>query len=136
MDVIQSFWSGKLTDMEKLCITSFLKNGHPFHLYCYGELEGVPEGTTVMDAGTLMPESEIKNFPTLQQFADYFRYRLLYDKGGWWMDMDTVCLRPFDFKQDYVFAKAPSERALVYNGFVKVPAKSEVMLYCMQRIET
>ena len=134
-DPIQSFWSGKITDMERLCIKSFLDNGHPFHLYCYGTLEGVPEGTTIMDAGYLMPESEIKNFPTLQQFADYFRCRLLYDKGGWWMDMDTVCLRPFDFPQPYVFAKAPSDRAIVYNGFVKVPAKSEVMLYCMQRIE-
>ena len=115
---------------------SFLHHGHEYHLYTYGTLDGVPDGVKVMPAGQLMPESEIKNFPTLQQFADYFRYRLLYDKGGWWFDLDTVCLRPIDFEQDYVFAKAPSERPLVYNGFIKVPAKSEVMLYCMQRIET
>ena len=136
-DVIQSMWVGSpLSAMEKLCIKSFLENGHPFHLYCYEPLEGVPEGTTIKNAAEILPQAETGNFRTIQQFADYFRYLLLYERGGWWMDMDTVCLRPFEFKQDYVFAKAPSTRPLVYNGFVKVPPKSQVMLKCIQLIQT
>jgi len=135
-DPIQSLWIGELGTMEKLCIKSFLANGHPFHLYTYGELEGVPEGTTVMNASEILPKGDVASFPTLQQFADYFRYKLLYERGGWWMDMDTVCLRPFEFKQDYVFARVvATNRPMVYNGFIKVPAKSEIMYNCYTRIE-
>lgn len=37
-------------------------------------------------------------------FSNQFRYTLLYDKGGWWVDTDVVCLRRFDFDDDFVFA--------------------------------
>ena len=36
-------------------------------------------------------------------FSDLFRAKLLYDVGGIWVDMDVLCLRPFDFEQPYVF---------------------------------
>ena len=28
-------------------------------------------------------------------FANFFRYELLRKRGGWWVDLDTICLRPF-----------------------------------------
>lgn len=51
LPVIQSLWiGGSLSVMEQLCITSFLKNGHPFHLYTYEDVKNIPDGTIVKDA--------------------------------------------------------------------------------------
>ena len=130
--IIQSFWTGLITDMERLCIKSYLDNGHEFHLYTYESLAGLPAGTTVRDANEVIPHEQMEKFANPQQFADHFRYVLLYEKGGWWMDMDTVCLRPFDFKEDYVFALSASTSIVIPNGYIKVPAKSPLMAYCLQ----
>jgi Glycosyltransferase sugar-binding region containing DXD motif len=37
-------------------------------------------------------------------FADWFRYRLLLERGGIWADADMVCLRPLEYASDEVFA--------------------------------
>lgn len=60
--VIQSLWvHGRLSPMERLCIRSFLAHGHEFHLYAYGPLEGVPEGTRVVDAREILPEDRVSS---------------------------------------------------------------------------
>jgi len=47
-EIIQSLWVGqRLSSMERLSIQSFLKNGHPFHLFAYNEIEDLPEGVCV-----------------------------------------------------------------------------------------
>lgn len=132
--IIQSFWTGPISDMERLCIKSYLDNGHEFHLYLYGAPQGVvPTGTTIKDANEVLPKEHMERFANPQQFSDHFRYTLLYRVGGWWMDMDTVCLRPFKFAQPYVFAVAPCSGTYLYNGFLKVPPNSPMMEYCMQQ---
>lgn len=131
--VIQSFWTGPITNMERLCIKSYLDNGHEFHLYTYESLTGLPVGVKVKDANEIIPREQMEKFSNPQQFSDHFRYSLLFKLGGWWMDMDTVCLRPFTFSQEYVFALAPTSGTYLYNGFLKVPAESPIMQYCMQR---
>lgn len=134
--VIQSFWSGPITTMERLCIKSYLDNGHEFHLYTYESLEGLPSGVIVKSADEIVPRKRKEDFSNPQQFADYFRYSLLYEKGGWWMDMDTVCLRHYDFTAEYVFALAPTKTFYLYNGFLKVPPHSALMQYCMNQAAT
>jgi hypothetical protein len=48
--VVQSLWIGdRLSVMEQLCISSFLRHGHVFHLYVYQQTEGIPAGTVVLD---------------------------------------------------------------------------------------
>src|SRR4029077_9309329 len=93
--------------MERLCITSFLQNGHPFHLYVYQPIEGVPDGTVVLDANQILPSSRVfkyKDHDTYAGFSNFFRYKLLCEKGGWWVDADTVCLQPFEFPEPLVFS--------------------------------
>ncbi len=56
LPIIQSLWIGsRLSTMEKLCIVSFIKQGHAFHLYTYGEVAEVPQGTIVKDANEIIP---------------------------------------------------------------------------------
>lgn len=100
--VIQSLWIGnRLSAMERLAIQSFLANGHDFHLYCYNDVEGLPAGTVVRDGNDILPESRIFAYAdgfakgSHAAFSNHFRYKLLLERGGWWVDTDVVCLRPF-----------------------------------------
>ena len=131
-DVIQSLWVGnRLSVMERLCIASFLHHGHPFHLYTYQPLDGVPAGTALMDGNEILPESSIfmyRGYATYAGFSNFFRYKLLLERGGWWVDMDMICLRPFDFDQPYVFSsELEPDGPHVNVGAMKVPPESAVM---------
>lgn len=133
-DVIQSLWVGhQLSIMEQLCISSFLRHGHGFHLYVYGDCAGIPSGTVVLDGNQILPASRIFTYAehnTYAGFANFFRYKLLLEKGGWFVDADTICLRPFEFTEEYVFSsEGINGRQLVNVGAMKVPPGSPVMQY-------
>ena len=36
-----------------------------------------------------------------------FRYKMLFDRGHYWVDTDFVCVRRFDFRQDYIVGSEP-----------------------------
>lgn len=129
--IIQGLWIGnRLSAMEQLCPASFMCHGHEFHLYTYGDVENAPPGTILKDAETILPAAMIfqyKKHKSYAAFANYFRYKLLLEKGGWWVDMDMVCLRPFDFEEEYVFSSEINKgRILVNIGAIKVPPHSQL----------
>lgn len=131
-DTIQGLWVGpRLSAMEQLCIRSFLSHGHSFHLYVYQETEGIPAGTVVRDGNEILPSSRIftyREHNTYAGFANFFRYKLLLEKGGWFVDADTICLKAFDFQTPYLFSsEGINGRQLVNLGVVKVPPGSLVM---------
>ena len=102
---IQSLWIGeRVSKLEQLCMKSFMAHGHDFHLYAYNDIQSVPQGVIVKDANEIIPEDQIHAYPAkeLAARADWFRWELVAKKGGWWVDMDVVCLKPFDLPQDIV----------------------------------
>jgi hypothetical protein len=142
LPVIQGLWvSGELSPLEQLSIASFLRHGHAYHLYTYGDVRHSPPGTVIRDGREILPESRIfqyREHATVSGFANFFRYKLLLERGGWWVDTDTVCLRPFDFPQAYVFSSELAKGQVVVNcGAIKAPRYSAVMEYawsvCEQR---
>ena len=126
--------------MERLSIASFLENDHPYHLYVYDDVKGIPRGTTVKDGNEILPASQIfqyKDGPSYAAFSNFFRYKLLLGRGGWWVDTDTVCLEPFDLGTDYVFSSEwYQERNTINCGIIKVPAASPVMAHAWQVCRT
>lgn len=103
---VQSLWIGDaLSPIEQLCAQSFLHHGHEFHLYAYDALDGVPAGVVVKDANDIIPQREVfmHRIGSYAIFSDWFRWALLYQLGGWWVDMDVICLRPFLFDDEFVF---------------------------------
>ena len=122
--VVQSLWVGdSLSEMEQLCIQSFLDHGHEFHLYTYGFVEGVPRGTTILEASNVLPESRVFRYRqegfgkgSLSGFGNLFRLHLLRDLGGWWVDCDMVCVRPLDFGEAIVIASAWEPKAPQHRG--------------------
>jgi hypothetical protein len=122
-NIIQSFWIGSIGKMERLCMKSYLAQGHEFHLYMYPNLvdqHTIPEGVIIKDANEIIPIQKVREFKWLQQGSDFFRVALLMKRGNWWVDLDTVCLRQFDFEDDYVFCDTPTAR-LVQNNPILVP---------------
>ena len=144
LPVIQSLWVGdELSVMERLCISSFLRNGHPFHLYTYKNIRNVPKGTIVRDANEIIHHDRIfkyKDRDTYAGFSNVFRYKLLFERGNYWVDTDVVCLRPFKSAGDYVFAK--SRRIEEEGGreipfwmescVIKAPPGADVLGYCYE----
>jgi mannosyltransferase OCH1-like enzyme len=114
--VIQSLWIGnELSNNELLCLQSFIYHHHEFHLYTYNEISNIPPGVVVKDANDIIPVSRLfkDTYDSYASFSDWFRLKLLFQKGGWWVDMDIVCLRSFDLREEYCFS---SEWNDVTNG--------------------
>ncbi|GGA81627.1 hypothetical protein GCM10011369_24500 [Neiella marina] len=131
--VVQSLWIGnQLSVLEQLTICSYLANGHQFHLYTYGPVKGIPEGTTILDANQILPEQSIfkANGGSLAIFADWFRWELLSQQGGTWVDMDLVCIKPFDFTEDVVFGS--QKMAELNVAMLKFPAGHRVCQFMAQ----
>jgi Alpha 1,4-glycosyltransferase conserved region/Glycosyltransferase sugar-binding region containing DXD motif len=134
-DRVQGLWVGtRLSVMERLSIASFLHHGHEYELFAYDNVEGLPAGAILSDANAILPASMIfqyRDHPSYAGFSNYFRYKLLLDKGGWWVDTDLVCVQPFDFNDPYVFSSelALDGRTVNSAGAIKAPAGSEAMAY-------
>lgn len=104
--VMQSLWIGDaLSNLERLCIQSFLDHGHAFHLYAYSGIDGVPDGALLKDAGDILPKDTVYRHRrgSFALFADWFRWELLHQRGNWWVDTDVVCLKKFEFTDAVVF---------------------------------
>jgi mannosyltransferase OCH1-like enzyme len=132
-DIIQGLWIGQsLSTMENLSIQSFIEHGHEYHLYTYNALSDVPPKAVIKDANEILPASMIfqyKEHKSYAGFSNYFRYKLLLEKGGWWSDLDIICLKPLSFDTDYVFASEVSEKGVevVTSGILKAPKGAEVL---------
>jgi hypothetical protein len=136
-DVVQSLWIGpRLSAMERLSIESFLRHGHAFHLYTYGDVGGVPPGAVVRDGAEILPPERIftyREHASVSGFSNLFRYKLLLERGGWWVDTDMVCLAPFVFDAEHVFSSEfAREKTFVNCGAIKAPRGSEAMAFAWE----
>ena len=115
-NVFQSLWIGsELSVMEQLSIRSFLANGHEFHLYTYQDIKGIPPGTTVVRSGAeILPADQIFCYQkgygkgSYAAFSNLFRYKLLLERGGWWTDLDSVCMQPIESTDEHILGKERS----------------------------
>jgi hypothetical protein len=140
MCIVQSLWiGGALAEMQILSIRSFLAHGHDYHLYAYDAVDDVPPGTTVRDACEILPCDSVFCYQSgfgkgsYSAFSNLFRYKLILERGGWWVDTDVVCLRRFDFDHDFVFAtERDFDRTVTCASSVfKSPPGAAFLEYCV-----
>lgn len=117
--IVQSLWVGdRLSRMEHYSIKSFLTLGFEYHLYTYNHVDNIPKGyknLKLKDAGEIMSQQEIFDVKkTFLPFSDIWRYKMLYEKGNYWVDLDMIAIKMFDFKDDYVFS---SERTIQKGAY-------------------
>ena len=144
LPAVQSLWiGGELSRMEMASIKSFISNGHEYHLYTYGRSKNIPEGVRIRNAKEVINSSGILSGSSkkMATFANTFRYKLLKKRGGIWVDTDIICLRPFDFEAEYLFASERVERQSKWSiniperpvgCVIKTPKDSEIMKYCLE----
>jgi len=142
-EAVQSLWIGKkLEAMELLTIASFLDHGHDFILWTYEDVKDVPNEIDIRDANEILPAKRIfrlkqgRHAGSVAHFSDLFRYKMLELKGGWWIDMDVTCLKPFDMEESYVFkqGKVIGDNSInISNSIIKCPVNSEVMRYAFEK---
>lgn len=97
-----------------------------------GALSNLPEsrrgegGMEFCDAEEILPVDRIftDRRNSFAQFADRFRWELMLRKGGWYVDMDEICIRPLDFAEDVVFGREDDD--LIAVGALKFPAGHSV----------
>jgi hypothetical protein len=70
--------------------------GHRYELYVYDEVDNIPDGCHVLDAASVIDRPEVlvhqseRHFGAVTGFANVFRYLLLHELGGWWVDTCPV----------------------------------------------
>lgn len=144
IDRVGSLWIGKtLSKIEILSIQSFISNGHSYHLYVYDDIDNVPSDVKLEDANSIISKEDIFYAPgpfggkSLGAFSDYFRYKMLKLFGGWWVDTDIICMKPFCFEDEYVFAyqRQPNNVNLITTGVIKFPKDCVELNYCIDYCE-
>lgn len=140
--IVQGLWIGEqLGLMEQLTLASFVKKGHTFHLYVYNDLKTpLPKGVELKNADAILPKEKVFAYKNKNQyghgkgsvsgFSDIFRYKLLYEKGNWWVDMDVTCLQPLNFIEPYFF-RQHHDLPLVGN-VLKAPQGCALMKACFE----
>ena len=144
-NTINGLWIGsRLSNIERLCIQSYIDNGYKFILWVYDEIETkLPEKTIINDANDIIPRQEVFSYTkkntfghgqgSYAGFSDIFRYKLLYEKGGWWTDMDIICLGKLP-KTKYFFRNHHSLKLV--GNLMKCPKQSLLMKNCFLKAKT
>jgi hypothetical protein len=137
LPVIVSFWHGSLSWLERLCLGSFVRHGHPVDLYAFDEIADLPPGVRLRDAAELVPRERLvfyKGNGTPGVFSDLFRMTLLKAGRGVWADADVYCVRPLRDPPPYLFAW---ERKGSINGAVlNIPPDSALLDDLLSIFET
>ena len=81
--------------------------GHPLRMWSYSphKLDFLRAyGVELCAADDVVPRGVFERIVAgseIRYFSDVFRYAVLYEHGGLWMDSDVILLRPFPFQGDY-----------------------------------
>ena len=142
--LLQAYWSGApLGFLELLCLESWTVFGARVHLFTHdsvvamrGQLPvSIRSKVTVINADVILDRSKKFNYTgghkskradafTALPFSDLFRYELLRQRGGIWMDLDIVLIRPLPaaiLRSPYFFVSERTMQAGAYKS--KDPSK-------------
>ena len=119
-ETVRTFWhGGALPPLARACLRSFTQHGHEVELYAYQSFD-VPAEIRLRSAEEILPASDLKGFTgNISAFADLFRYQLLHDRGGWWVDTDVYCLTATLPQADRAWA--PEDAGLLNNAILRFP---------------
>ena len=127
---VGTLWIGSpLSAYEELCLRSFANAGYEVTLYLYDPSIAAPEGVTVADANSIVPEKHMFENPDLPGsyalFANAFRYRMMAMTGFTWVDTDVVLLA--DALPDTEFLYAWEDERRINNAILRVPRESNLL---------
>jgi hypothetical protein len=124
-----SLWIGEsLGPIERACLRSVLRQGHPMSLYCYKEPRGVPAGVEIEDAALVFPRDQMIRYRkggSTAIFANRFRYELQRRGLGIWVDCDVYLLAPIIFDEPHLFGWESAD--LINSAVFRLPQDSPLL---------
>jgi glycosyltransferase involved in cell wall biosynthesis len=99
-ETVRSFWHGApLNPYLLLCLRSFARLGCRVEVFSYGRALRFPDWIVQREAAEIVPAEQVLVYrhgpgsgsPALH--ANLFRFALLEQLGGWWVDTDVALLR-------------------------------------------
>jgi hypothetical protein len=117
----KALWiGGELSLYEKACLSSFVKLGQSIELFTYEDVK-VPDGVQVRDATKILPADQVKKNVRQDSYATFsniFRYQLLLDEGGCWVDTDVILLKVPNWPETVL---AKEDRDFVNGAVLSLP---------------
>lgn len=113
--------------MERACLKSILRQGHPLALYCYEQPAGVPPGVELRDASAIIPQNRLIRHRTGSPalFANWFRYELQRRGAGTWVDCDLYLLAPLDGTSPHLFGEEAPDQ--INSAVLRCPSDSPLL---------
>jgi hypothetical protein len=145
--IYQTFWMGKsFSNLEYMSLNSFIKNGCIVHLYTYQkEIINIPDKVIIKNASDILPKSELFTYSndglgksSISAFTNLFRFKLLFEKGNYWIDTDLVNIKKFNNTSPFVFTSEPQEfnykieyckKNRISSFIIKIPKNSYIAYY-------
>jgi hypothetical protein len=106
LDLCALWVGGTLSKLEIACLSSAVKVGHAVYLYTYAPVPNPPPGVILRSAHDILPENRLLRFRGNGSFAlgsDLFRYELLKQRAGCWIDTDVFFLKPLELDGPCLF---------------------------------
>jgi hypothetical protein len=132
MAEVNFLWiGGPLSLVEQLALVSFRDHGHHVRLYTYDGDYDIP-GVQVLDAREILPRDRVFTYGDIAKkgkgspaaFANLFRYKLLLERGGYWVDTDVVALAPLPAADTFLAWTDTTPTSTINNAVVALPAGS------------
>jgi hypothetical protein len=108
--------------------------GHEVHLHAYEDIEDVPDGITLVDGNEVIPRKNIikhKKTGSYALFSDLFRYQLLKQQAGVYVDCDVYCLKPV-YIPESGYLMGFEEDSRINGAVLALPAESELLRSLLQ----
>lgn len=89
---VSTMWHGRaLSPLARLTLKAWLDHGHAVRLFTFRDLTGVPEGVMVEDAAAVLDAPG--SGEDVRLYSDKWRFHLLAEHGGTWIDADCPAVR-------------------------------------------
>lgn len=129
MQVNAFYYGVEFSLMEKLTIYSFLNNNFKFKLFSYNKnfCDIQHQNFEIIDANEILDKKYFFTYKgngdcpvnSVGGFSDIFRFKLLQQLKGWYVDMDVTCLKSFDELSDKAVIFRPNEKYGAVANIIK-----------------
>ena len=129
--IFRSFWHvPPLGPYQLLCLRSFASRATCVEVFSYDPDFVVPEWVIRRDAREIFPTEKVLRYQTVRfgcgspaLHANLFRYMMLHELGGWWIDLDVILMQPMLPDDEIFFARQGELSTRVGNSVLRFPTK-------------
>jgi hypothetical protein len=139
-ETFRTFWHGRgLGPYNLLGPRSFVDFGHRVELFTYDRDIEVPDWIVRRDANEIWETAHVMSYQkdlgrgSFALHANLFRYAMLHQLGGWWIDLDMVLLQPKLPADDIYFCLERSDPLRGAFSILKFPPGHPALAEAVER---